>query len=83
LAPRYDAEVARLSALARHDPSQALVAFEQILGNPGGLDPATLKAYFQRARSRLSTDLVNMGHYLAAEVVVRSHDAPAPTKRDS
>ena len=43
------------------------MAFEQLSGNPGGLDPATLKAHLQRARSRLFTDLVNLGHYLAAE----------------
>ena len=72
-----EAEIAWLAALARHDPSQAVVAFEQLSGNPGGLDPATLKAHLQRARSRLFTDLVNLGHYLAAEVVVRSHHAPA------
>jgi hypothetical protein len=71
-----EAEIAWLAALARHDPSQAVVAFEQLSGNPGGLDPATLEAHLQRARSRLFIDLVNLGHYLAAEVVVRSHDAP-------
>jgi SAM-dependent methyltransferase len=69
-----EAEIARLLALARHDPPQALVAFEQLSGNPGGLDPATLEAHVQRARSRLFIDLVNLGHYFVAEEVVRSHD---------
>jgi hypothetical protein len=72
-----EAEIAWLAALARHDPSQALLAFDQLSGNPGGLDGATLEAHLQRARSRLFIDLVNLGHYLAAEVVVQSHDSPA------
>jgi len=69
-----EAEIARLLALARHDPPQALVAFEQLSGNPVGLDPVTLEAHVQRARSRLFIDLVNLGHYFVAEEVVRSHD---------
>ena len=72
-----EAEIAWLAALARHDPSQALAAFEQLSANPGGLDPTSLEAHLQRARSRLFIDLVNLGHYLVAEEVVRSHDAPA------
>jgi hypothetical protein len=71
-----EAEVARLSALARHDPSQALVAFEQILGNPGGLDPVTLEAHLQRARSRLFIDLVNLECYTAAKELIGSQELP-------
>ena len=72
-----EVEIAWLAALARHDPSQALAAFEQLSANPGGLDPTSLEAHLQRARSRLFIDLVNLGHYLVAEEVVPSHDAPA------
>jgi hypothetical protein len=42
-----------------------------------GLDPAALEAHLQRARSGLFIDLVNLGHYLAAEAVVQSHHALA------
>ena len=69
-----EAEVARLAALARYDPSQALAAFEQLAGNPGRLDPVTLEAHLRRARSRLFIDLVNLRHYLMAEVVVPPHE---------
>ncbi len=72
-----EVEIAWLAALARHDPSQALAALEQLSANPGGLDPTSLEAHLQRARSRLFIDLVNLGHYLVAEEVVRSHGAPA------
>jgi hypothetical protein len=72
-----EAEIAWLATLARHDPSQALVAVAELAANPGGLDPATLAAHLQRAKSRLFVDLVNLGHYPMAEVVVPSDEPPA------
>jgi hypothetical protein len=62
--------------LARHDPSQAVVAFEQLSGNPGGLDPATLEAHLQRARSRLFIDLVNLERSTAAKQLIGSQQLP-------
>jgi hypothetical protein len=52
------------------------VAFEQISGNPGGLDPATLEAHLQRARSRLFIDLVNLERYTAAKQLIGSQQLP-------
>jgi SAM-dependent methyltransferase len=71
-----EAEIARLAALARHDPSQALVAFKQLAADPGGLDPATLEAHLQRARSRLFIDLVNLEHLTAARELAGSQQLP-------
>jgi hypothetical protein len=72
-----EADIAYLAALARYDPTQALDAFQQLSQNQERLDPPTAVAHLTRARERLFTDLVNLGHYVTAEEVIGPQELPS------
>jgi hypothetical protein len=71
-----EAEIARLTALARCDPTRALSAFQRLSRNQAELDAATFAAHLTRAGERLFTDLVNLGHCAIAEEVMGSQKLP-------
>jgi hypothetical protein len=71
-----EAEAAWFAALARYDPTQALVSFRQLSLNPGRLEPAAFATHLQRVRRSLFTDLVNLGHCSVAEGIIESDELP-------
>jgi SAM-dependent methyltransferase len=62
----WEAWIERLSALARFNPAEAVVAFEETASNRVGLESAEFGASIAAGRRRLLTDLVNLGHLEAA-----------------
>jgi len=71
-----EAEIARLSALARCDPTRALSAFQRLSRNEAELDATTFAAHLTRAGERLFMDLVNLDHCAIAEEVMGSQKLP-------
>lgn len=72
----HPVEIAWLSALVRCDPPAAVEAFERISAGvrEGGAAPEA--AHLERARWRLFTDLVNLGHHTVAERVLSTSTQP-------
>jgi hypothetical protein len=70
-----EAEIARLTALARCNPTEAIQEYEG-LGAKLEADAEIAIAHVDRARRRLFCDLVNLGHHSLADNLVSGTDAP-------
>jgi SAM-dependent methyltransferase len=71
-----EADLARLTALAQCAPQEAVRAFQDLASAGDRPADPTFPAHLERARRRVFTDLVNLGHCDAAEQVLGADGLP-------